>query len=85
MPSPRGGLAVACAPPDARTQAGGVRLDALRTGAPAERTRGVPLGQTFALHRAEELLEVLAGDVGASRIFRAGVAERLVSADDRLG
>ena len=76
---------VAGAPPDARAQPGGVRLDALQPGAAAERAVRVALGDPLALDRAQERREVLARDVGAARVLRAGVAERLVAAHDRLG
>ena len=63
-----------------------MRLDALHARVPPPNgTRRIPLGETFALDRAKEHVEVLAGDVGAARILRPGVAERLVAAHDRLG
>ena len=80
---PLGGVAAAGAPPDARRQAGGVRLDA-EAAAPAE-LGGIRLGEGLAADGAQEQVELVAGDVGAAGVGRPLVAERLPAAEGGLG
>ena len=79
---PHRGVAGAGTPPDALAQPGSVGLDA-ELLARTELAR-VRIGEALAVDRAQEQVELVAGDVRATGIGRAGVAERLPAAQGRL-